>query len=307
MHDGHVGSPPGTVTITVLPVNDTPVAVSQSTATLEDTAKAIPLTASDVDGDLLTYRVVSAPAHGVLTGTAPDLTYVPAAGYTGPDAFTFVANDGLVDSLEATVTVDVTHVNHAPVAAGQSVSTLEDTALPVALTGSDVDGDVLSFSIVSGPAHGSLTGTGASRTYTPQANYAGPDSFTFKVNDTSVDSNVATVSITVTPVNDTPVANNQSTSTPESTAKSVALTGSDLDGDALTFTVTAPPAHGTLTGTGASLTYTPVAGYHGPDSFAFTVNDGVVVSAAATVSITVTPVVVECSVPAPHVDVEVSG
>ena len=59
------------------------------------------------------------------------------------------------------------------------------------------------------------------------------------MNDTSVDSNVATVSITVTPVNDTPVANNQSTSTPESIAKSVALTGSDLDGDALTFTVTA--------------------------------------------------------------------
>ena len=306
-NDGLVDSAPAAVSITVASVNDAPVADAQSVTTNEDTAKAIALSASDANGDPLTFSIVSGPSHGALTGTGAARTYTPDANFSGPDSFVFTVNDGTLDSNTATVSITVSPLNDPPVAVSQSVETPEDAAKAITLQGSDIDGDTRSFTVTSGPSHGVLTGSGANRTYTPQANYAGPDSFTFVVNDTSVDSNVATVSITVTPVNDTPVANNQSTSTPESVAKSVALTGSDLDGDALTFTVTAPPAHGTLTGTGASLTYTPVAGYHGPDSFAFTVNDGVATSAAATVSITVTPVVVECSVPAPHVDVEVSA
>ena len=140
-------------------------------------------------------------------------------------------NDGTLDSNTATVSITVSPLNDPPVAGSQSVETPEDAAKAITLQGSDIDGDTLSFAVTSGPSHGVLTGSGANRTYTPHANYPVADSFTFKVNDTSVDSNVATVSITVTPVNDTPVANNQSLSTPESVAKSVALTGSDLDGD----------------------------------------------------------------------------
>src|SRR5439155_704471 len=105
-----------------------------------------------------------------------------------------------------------------------------------------------------------------------------------------VDRAVATVSITVTPVNDPPVANNQSVTTPEDTPKTITLTGSDLDGDSLTFSIVTQPAHGTLSGTAPNLTYTPATNYIGPDSFTFKVNDGKVDSAVATVSITVTPV-----------------
>jgi Family of unknown function (DUF6288)/Bacterial Ig domain/Divergent InlB B-repeat domain/Bacterial Ig-like domain/HEAT repeats len=97
--------------------------------------------------------------------------------------------------------------NTPPVANAQSVTTAEDTAKAITLIGSDVDGDALTYTIVTQPAHGTLSGTGASRTYTPAANYNGADSFTFKVNDGTVDSAVATVSITVTAVNDAPVAN----------------------------------------------------------------------------------------------------
>ena len=86
------------MSITVTPVNDAPVANAQAAATNEDTAKAITLTGSDVDGNPLTYSVVTQPGHGSLSGTAPNLTYTPAANYNGADSFTFKVNDGTVDS-----------------------------------------------------------------------------------------------------------------------------------------------------------------------------------------------------------------
>src|SRR5205807_1052786 len=261
-NDGTVNSSVATVTITVTPVNDPPVANAQSVTTNQDTAKAISLTASDVDGDPLTYAVVTAPTHGTLSGTAPNLTYTPAAGYFGPDSFTFKANDGTVDSAAATVSLTVVHVNHAPVAAAQTVTTAEDTAKAVVLTATDVDGDTLTYSVVAGPTHGALSGTAPNITYTPAANYNGADSFTFKANDGTLDSNVATVTITVTPVNDPPVANAQSVTTAEDTAAPIVLTGSDVDGDALTYAVATQPAHGTLTGTAPNVTYTPAPNYN---------------------------------------------
>ena len=125
-------------------------------------------------------------------------------------------------------------------------------------------------------------------TYTPAANYNGSDSFTFKANDGIVDSSPATVSITVTAVNDTPVATAQSVSTAQNTAKAITLAGTDIENSALTYTIVTQPAHGTLSGTAPNVTYTPTTGYSGADSFTFRVNDGTVNSANATVSITVT-------------------
>src|SRR5207249_1942010 len=103
-------------------------------------------------------------------------------------------------------------------------------------------------------------------TYTPAANYNGADSFTYKANDGTLNSNVATVTITVTSVNDPPVANAQSVTTNQDTAKAISLTASDVDGDPLTYAVVAAPTHGALSGVAPNLTYTPSAGYFGPDS-----------------------------------------
>ena len=262
----------------------------QSVTTAEDTAKAITLTGSDADGNPLTYSVVTQPGHGTPYGTAPNLTYTPAANYNGPDSFTFKVNDGTVDSAAATVSITVTPVNDAPVANAQAVTTNEDTAKAITLTGSDVDGNPLTYSVVTQPGHGTLSGTAPNLTYTPAANYNGADSFTFKVNDGTVDSAPATVTITVNPVNDAPVANAQAVTTNEDTAMAITLTGSDVDGNPLTYSVVTQPGHGSLSGTAPNLTYTPAANYNGPDSFTFKVNDGSVDSAPATVSITVTPV-----------------
>jgi hypothetical protein len=286
VNDGTVDSNEAMVSITISPVNDAPVADSQSVTTNEDTAKAITLTTSDVDGDTLTY-IITGPAHGALSGMGPNLTYTPNANYHGADSFTFKVNDGTVDSAAATVSITVSAVNDAPVADAQSLTTNEDSAKPITLMGSDVDGDALTFTITANPAHGVLGGIPPNVTYTPVANYNGGDSIKFNVNDGQVDSAVATVSITVSPVNDTPVAVSQSVTTVQNTAKAITLSGSDVDGDILSYTIASSPAHGTLSGTAPNLTYTPAASYSGADSFTFKVNDGTVDSAAATVSITV--------------------
>jgi hypothetical protein len=177
--------------------NHTPVADNQSITTNEDTAKAITLTANDVDGNTLTYSIVASPAHGTLSGTSPNVTYTPAANYNGSDSFTFKANDGMANSNIATVSIAVNAVNDAPVANSQSVTTNQNTAKAITLTANDVDGNTLTYSIVTSPAHGTLSGTPPNVTYTPATNYNGPDSITFKANDGTGDSNIATISITV--------------------------------------------------------------------------------------------------------------
>src|SRR5439155_22813915 len=109
-NDGSLDSNTATISITIDAVNDAPVAADQAVAADEDTAKAITLSATDVEGSLLTYAIVSGPAHGTLSGTAPALTYTPAANYNGADGFTFKANDGTLDSSMATVTIRATAV-----------------------------------------------------------------------------------------------------------------------------------------------------------------------------------------------------
>jgi hypothetical protein len=161
--------------------NRPPIAADQSVTTAEDTSLTIALEATDPDNDPLTYSIVAAPSHGVLSGTPPQVVYTPNANYYGPDSFTFRAFDGAELSNVATVTIVVTPVNDVPVADSQALVTTEDTPLLVTLTGHDVDGDPLEFTIVNGPPHGTLSGTSPTLTYTPNLDYVGPDSFTFTV------------------------------------------------------------------------------------------------------------------------------
>jgi len=279
-----------TLTGASIRVNTPPVADDLTVTTDEDTAVAVMLTGSDGDGADLTYDVISVPANGTLSGTEPDLTYTPAANFNGVDSFTFRVNDGSADSNIATVSITVDAVNDAPAAVDQAVATDEDTAAAVTLSGSDADGDPVTFSVVVDPANGTLSGTAPGLTYTPDADFFGGDSFTFLVNDGSVPSNIATVTITVNPVNDAPVADDLAVTTDEDTAVAVTLTGSHADGDPVTFFVVTGPANGTLSGTAPNLTYTPAADFNGSDSFTFQASDGVADSNIATLSITVNPV-----------------
>lgn len=286
-NDGHANSAPATVSITVTPVNDAPVAGPQTVTTEQDVSLAITLTGTDVDGDALAFAVQQGPSHGALSGTAPNLTYTPAAGYVGSDSFAFTVDDGSVTSAPATVDITVTPVNHPPVAYATTAETAEDTPVAITLTGFDPDGDPLTYSVATGPSHGTLSGVAPNLTYTPSANVHGSDSFTFVVSDGKLSSDSATVSISVTPVNDAPIAHPQSVTTEQATPVAITLTGSDIEGSALTFQVVTAPLHGSLSGTPPNLTYTPASGFAGDDAFTFKANDGELDSALATVSITV--------------------
>ena len=204
-------------------------------------------------------------------------------------------------SLRSTAPLTVAPVNHPPMAIAQAVSVAEDGSVEITLVGNDPDGDSLTFATGSA-TQGTVSLVGAVAadnhgkqkqmwvaTYTPAANYNGTDSFSFTVNDGTATSSPATVSLTVTPVNDPPLANAQAVSLAEDGSVAITLAGSDPDGDSLTF-LTGTAAHGTVTLAGAVATYTPAANYNGTDSFSFTVNDGTVTSTPATVSLTVTPV-----------------
>jgi hypothetical protein len=177
--------------------NFPPVASSQDVVTLPDTPVGITLSGLDPEGGSLTYTVDDTSLIGELTGTAPDLTYIPATDYSGTDSFTFIVNDGLDDSAPATVTVTVT--NYLPTADSMGVTTPENTDVGITLSGSDPEGSSLTYSIVSQPVHGTITTNIAlpSMTYHPDIDFVGTDSFTYTVSDGLDDSALATVSIEV--------------------------------------------------------------------------------------------------------------
>ncbi len=174
----------------------------------------------------------------------------------------------------------------APVAEAQVLTTPEDLPLPITLTATGGTG-ALTFTVLTQPANGSVTGTGAAVTYTPAADFNGSDSFTFSVMDENAAVGTATVSLTVTAVNDRPVATPAMTATHSGVPVDVTLEATDAEGDALTFNISSQPAHGALSGTPPDVTYTPEAGFTGEDTFSFTASDGVATSAPATVTVTV--------------------
>jgi len=296
--DGTSSSNSATVTVAVNAINDAPVAENQAVAAKENTPKAITLTGTDVDENPLTYYVVDVPIHGLLTGTAPNLVYTPTTGYTGPDRFTFKANDATVDSELATVTITV-NANSAPVANPDSYSIDEDgtlnvdAAAGVLFNDTDADGDSLTAILVSDVTQGVLTlNSDGSFTYTPTANVNGSDSFTYKANDATADSAPTAVSITITPVNDNPVANDDSATTNEDTPATIDVLGNDtdLDGDLLSVISVTQPTNGSVVNNGSNVSYTPNTNFFGSDSFTYTAGDGNGGSDSAVVNVTVNPI-----------------
>ncbi|MGP4058383.1 Ig-like domain-containing protein [Mycobacterium sp. 4D054] len=297
--DGTLTSSVATVSFTVNPVNDTPVAGNDSYTVAEDgtfTGNVLS-NDTDVDGDNLTATVVDGPAHGTLTFNADgSFTYTPDTDYHGVDSFTYRASDAATTGNTALVTIAVTAVNDAPVSIHDNVTTNEDTSVTgnVLANDTDVDGDALQATVVAGPANGTLIlNADGTFTYTPNADFHGTDTFTYEAGDGITTSSAATVSITINPVNDTPVADNDSYATDEDTSLtgSVLANDTDADGNPLTATLVTGPANGTLTlNADGTFTYTPIADYHGTDSFTYTAGDGAAASSTATVNITVAPV-----------------
>ncbi|TXT25575.1 MAG: repeat-containing protein, partial [Gallionellaceae bacterium] len=222
--------------------------------------------------------IVTGPAHGVLNANADgSFSYTPDANYSGSDSFTYSVSDGEFSSNVATISLIITPVNDAPVAANLQATTLEDKAVAITPQGSDMDSSALTAAIVSGPQRGALVANaGGSFTYTPQANYFGSDSFTYRFSDGLLNSNLATVSITIVGVNDAPLAKYASFAMHRNVSLVIdpRLLVSDVDGDNLTITLS-KPRYGALANNGnGTYTYTPFSGFIGTDILSYSVTDG---------------------------------
>lgn len=299
VQDGQGGVAAAVVTITVSNENDNPVAVDDMAETLEDTAVTIPVldNDSDVDGDTLVISSVTQPGHGSVTANADGtLTYTPNENYYGADSFSYTISDGNGGADTAVVSITVTPVNDAPDAVDDTATTNEDTAVTIFVldNDSDVDGDVLTVTVTITSTRGSVVvNPDNSVTYTPEANLYGVDSFTYTLSDGHGGTDTAVVTLTVMPVNDAPVATNDTAMTDEDTAVTldVLANDTDVDGDALTLESVTQPDNGVVVArVDGTLTYTPTADYHGADSFTYTISDGQGGMAVGEVTVAVNPV-----------------
>ena len=292
-NDGSVNSTPVAMTITVTAVNDAPVCGDDTHSGSEDAGQSGSLSCTDVDNDPLTYTKVAGPSDGGAT-VDPDgsWTYTPDPDFNGADSFTFSANDGSVDSNTATMAITVNNTNDAPVCSDDSSAGAEDADQTGALSCTDLDNDPLTYSKVASPSNGNATvHPDGSWTYSPDADFNGADSFTFRANDGTANSATVTMTITVTAVNDEPVCSADTTSGNEDVDQTGTITCTDAEGDVLTYAKVGGPSDGSATVDGdGSWTYTPDANFNGSDSFTFRANDGSDNSNTATMSITVNPV-----------------
>lgn len=282
-----------------------PVPVLQDDAYVTDEDQVLTVDAPGVIGndenmDGASIATVTVPSHGSLTLNADgSFIYSPESDYYGTDSFTYSASSGSGDSNEATVTITINPVNDAPAAENDAYSTDEEIALTVPSPGvlandADPEGSSLTAAVSTPPGHGTLIlNPDGSFTYTPDENYAGTDSFTYTASDGTTDSNEATVTITINPVNDAPAASDDTYTTSEGTPLSVPESGvlandQDPDGDALTAVPADPAQHGTVAlNSDGSFTYTPDPGFSGTDTFTYRASDGTADSNVATVTVTV--------------------
>jgi endonuclease G len=226
---------------------------NQSFSTTEDAAKSFTISAANPNSNALTVTIVGAPSHGTLSGSGTTQTYTPAPDFNGNDSFTFRVSNGSLTSNTATMSISVSEVNDAPIAANDTLGTNEDAPLQFgagSLTNNDNAGanepsQTLTVSSVSATAntHGSVALANGVVTYTPAPNYHGPASFTYSVCDNGRTGGsadplcaTATVDVTVASVNDAPsVALTVAASGVEGTAIAASASGADLDGDALSY------------------------------------------------------------------------
>lgn len=183
--------------------------------------------------------------------------------------------------------------NEAPIAVNDIYVTDEDVPLQVPAPGvlrndRDPNNDPLQAVLVRPPSHGEMIlNADGSFTYTPNAHFAGIDQFIYRVTDGELESAIAVVTITVTGMNDAPTAQDLTVTTAQNHPVSLLLRGSDPDGDDLIYQIVDDPAHGSLRGADHAFTYTPEFDFLGQDTFTYLVNDGMLDSNVATVTILV--------------------
>ncbi len=294
--DGNGGTASALVTVTVDPENDPPVAVNDTTTTDEDTSVTIPVLSndSDVDGDDLTVTDATAPNGTVTINPDGTVTYTPDPDFNGTDTITYTIDDGNGGTDTATITVVVAPVNDAPIAAPDTADTDEDTpvTIPVLANDSDVDGDPLTVTDATSPDGTVTINPDGTITFEPDPNFNGPATITYTIDDGMGGTATSTVTVNVAPVNDPPVAEDDTATTDEDTSVTVPVLAndSDADGDPLTITEATAPNGTVVINPDGTVTYTPDENFNGTDVITYTISDGNGGFDTATLTVTVDPV-----------------
>ncbi|TMS67570.1 Ig-like domain-containing protein [Pseudoalteromonas sp. S1691] len=282
----------GVLNITVTPVNDSPVANPDTATINEDSSTTVNVVANDTDteGDSLTITTVSADS-GSATIVANQIQYTPQADYNGTAVVTYTVSDGEA-ATSATLNITINSVNDAPVASPDTATILEDAAatnINVLGNDTDVENDTLSISAVTATS-GTVTSSADDVIYTPEANFSGQASINYTLSD-GTDTTNGVLTITVTPVNDAPVANPDTTTILEdASATSINVLSNDTDEENDTLSITSVNADvGAISSSGANVVYTPEANFNGQVIVNYILSDGTD-TAAGTLTINVTPV-----------------
>lgn len=303
--DGELYSDTAKVLLIVEAVNDTPKVLNQALATDLNTQLTLTLKGSDTEDDILQFQIIKNPASGSLdTSALPAIKYTPSIDFKGNDTITYrvIDSEGL-QSIYGLITIAVAQDNVKPTAAPLSITVPEDNDTSITLSGSDIEtpSDQLTYSIYRQPSHGTLGNiSGNHVVYSPAANYNGPDTFYYTVNDGTLDSDSGRVVLHITPVNDNPVANEDMYTTNEDqpltiiAAEGVLSNDSDPENDALTAEIvdSVPASKGSLLfNLNGSFVFTPAPNAFGIATFTYRVNDAQGgVSGTATGTITITAV-----------------
>jgi VCBS repeat-containing protein len=281
------------VIVTIAAVNDAPLAANATLSTPEDTLVSGQLLGSDPDGDRLSYSIVTNGSKGtasIVDSTIGLFTYTPSANQEGQDSFVYRASDGFL-TTDATVTVTIVPINHAPNAVPMTLWATEDVKASGQLPGSDADGDRLTYSIVTNGNKGKVaitnTATGTF-TYTPVLNANGQDTFVYRVSDGTLSTD-ATVTVIINPVNDAPkaLADLAKVSRGKSFSIPVLANDTDVDGDSLTVASVTVPTYGKAAIVNGAVVYTANATFIGNITFSYSVADGKGGKATGAVTVTV--------------------
>lgn len=294
--------PDGSGTVPIIVITDAGTATNGSFTFQAPTANAITTSVAfdsssnsipvSTSGNPTSVALASAASHGTAQASGTSITYTPAAGYIGADSFTYTASNSAGTSAPATVSITV-NPPPVPTVAAISATTPYNTATNINLASAISGLDVTGVTVASNPSHGTVSVSGETATYTPSATfYGGTDSFTYTATNPGGTSTPATVTVTVGTVT-APTTAAVSTTTSYNTVASINLAAAISGLDITAVTIASTPAHGTVSVSGETVTYTPSASFYGgTDSFTYTAANPGGTSSPATVTVSIGQVAV---------------
>jgi len=282
----------------LLDENAKPVAKNKIVQIYKNQKTSIILEGSDEDNDTLVYVLNSYPSHGMLKGKAPNLIYIPIKDYVGKDSFSYVVNDGIVNSKKAIIDINILPTNDKPIAYNDVCKLQEDTNVTIDVLANDIDKDdgldINTLTITKQPIHGIVKLINGKILYQPDTNYVGKDSFSYTIKDKSkAVSNEARVDITILPVNDAPVAVDDVAKTDENRSIVISPLLNDIDPDGnnskLHIVSITKPKYGLAKLEDKLVMYAPKSDWASKDVLSYTIEDEEGAKSTAKITINIGP------------------